>query len=304
MATFTKGINMNITQEKIFAVLPPPITQSRTYSSVWTQCDFQVEQVENDATTMGRLKRYLLVEVDEKRSTVPLAAYCFMTGVVNALIFNAIFIWCGSQTGNSLQLSLAISRLLNLKRDYSFHLVDQQALCSVISFALAVFLGGSIGDKMGSKTRAWLFLGTFIQTLFTIASAIVMWVGRESSTADARYAPTWSDTLSFMFTGFLSASMGLQGVMARRVNTHFGNTVALTAAWVDLMADPKLLDIRRLVPSRDHRILTIFCFVLGGFAGHVSLDKIGSARTLAITAGIRFAISIWWLLTPGKDPRL
>ncbi|KAG2339054.1 hypothetical protein BDR05DRAFT_1040151 [Suillus weaverae] len=294
---------MSITQEKIFVMLPPPVTQSRSYSSVWTtKCDFQVEQVENDATTIGRLKRYLHGEVDEKRTTVPLAAYCFMTGVVNALIFNAIFIWCGSQTGNSLQLSLAISRLVNLKRDYSFHLVDQQALCSVISFALAVFLGGRIGDKIGNKTRGWLFLGTFIQTLFTIASAIAVWVGRESSTADARYALTWSDTLSFVFTGFLSASMGLQGVMARRVNTHFGNTVALTAAWVDLMADPKLLDVRRLVPSRDHRVMTIFFFVLGGFAGHASLDKIGSTRTLAIAAGIRFVISIWWLLTPEKKP--
>jgi uncharacterized membrane protein YfcA len=96
----------------------------------------------------------------------------------------------------------------------------------LISFILAVFLGALIGDKVGSKTRAWLFLGTFIQTLFTIAAAVLMWEDRESSVADARDDPAWSGTLSFAFTGFLSASMGLQGVMAKRVGTHFSTTGA------------------------------------------------------------------------------
>jgi hypothetical protein len=92
---------------------------------------------------------------------------------------------------------------------------------------LGVFIGGRLGDRIGCKTRAWLFTGTFIQALFTMASALLMWEGRESSVADARDDPAWSDTLSFAFTGFLSASMGLQGVMAKRVNTHFSTTGAL-----------------------------------------------------------------------------
>jgi uncharacterized membrane protein YfcA len=124
------------------------------------------------------------------------------------------------------QLALAIARLLNWERDYSFHLVDKQALCSLITFTFGIFMGGRLGDKIGCKTRAWLFTGTFLQALFTMASAILMWEGRESSAADARDDPAWSDTLSFVFTGFLSASMGLQGVMAKRINTHFSTTGA------------------------------------------------------------------------------
>ncbi|KAG2127130.1 hypothetical protein DEU56DRAFT_533761 [Suillus clintonianus] len=283
-------------QDKISVSLPPPVVQSKRSYSWETKYD-----LENDATVMARLKKYLLVEVDEERSTVPMAAYCFITGVINALIFSAIFIWCGSQTGNSVQLALALARLLSWEHDYTFHLLDQQALCSLISFAFAVFLGGRIGDKIGCKTRAWLFLGTFVQALFTVASAILMWEGRESSVADARDDPAWTDTLSFLFTGFLSASMGLQGIMAKRVNTHFATTVALTTTWCELMADPKLLDIRRLIASRDHKILTIACFILGGFVGRASLDKIGSASTLGVTAGIRLMISVWWLFTPAKN---
>lgn len=295
---------MSITQDtrRTSMVLPPPVIQTKeSYSSIWLA---KYNDLQNSGTTTARLKRYLLVEVDEERASVPMASFCFMTGIINAVIFTAIFIWCGSQTGNTLQLSLAIARLLNGQHDYSFHFADQQALCSLISFVLAVFLGAQIGDKIGSKSRAWLFLGTFIQTLFTIAAAVLMWEGRESSVADARYDPAWSGTLSFAFTGFLSASMGLQGVMAKRVGTHFSTTVALTTTWCELMADPKLLDVRRLVASRDHKIMTVALFVLGGFAGRTSLDQIGSARTLAIAAGIRLITSVWWLFAPAKNARL
>ncbi|KAG1733382.1 uncharacterized protein EDB91DRAFT_643745 [Suillus paluster] len=299
---------MTAAHDNITVVLPPPVVQKKSsYSSIWeTKCNFEIDAlaIENDVTVMARLKKYLLVEVDAEQSTLPMAVYCFMTGVINALIFSAIFIWCGSQTGNTVQLALAVARLLNWDHDSTFRLVDQQALCSLISFAFAIFLGGVIGDKIGCKTRAWLFLGTFIQALFTIASAVLMWEGRESSVADARYDPAWTDTLSFAFTGFLSASMGLQGVMAKRVNSHFSTTVALTTTWCELMADPKLLDVRRLVPSRDHKILTVICFMLGGFFGRASLDKIGSANTLGIAAGIRVVVSVWWLFVPEKSTRM
>jgi hypothetical protein len=39
----------------------------------------------------------------------------------------------------------------------------------------------------------------------------------------------------------------------------------------------------------------------GGFAGRASIDKIGSANTLGISAGVRFIIAVWWLFVPEKD---
>ncbi|OJA17140.1 hypothetical protein AZE42_05096 [Rhizopogon vesiculosus] len=288
---------MSITQEKVSVEMPLPVVQRKgSYSSMW-----ETSSNLKDEATMARLKKYFFAEVDEKRSTLPLAGYCFMTGVINALIFSAFFIWCGSQTGNIIQLALAVARLLNGKHDYSLHLVEKQALCSLVTFAFGVFIGGRVGDRIGCKTRAWLFMGTFIQALFTMTSAILMWEGRERSLAGASGNPAWSDTLSFLFTGFLSASMGLQGVMAKRVDTHFSTTVALTVTWCELISNPKLLHVRRLVTSRDHQILTVACFVAGGFVGRVSLDKIGSANTLGIGAGIRLVIGVWWLFVPEKE---
>lgn len=119
-----------------------------------------------------------------------------------------------------------MARMLNWDHDYSFRLVDRQALCSLLSFMLGGFLGGRLGDKIGCKSRGWLFMGTLVQALFTMASAILIWEGRERNIADGRNDPAWSDILSFVFTGFLSASMGLQGVMAKRVGSHFATTGA------------------------------------------------------------------------------
>ncbi|TFY74992.1 hypothetical protein EWM64_g9020 [Hericium alpestre] len=93
------------------------------------------------------LRDYLFTEVEPSSSTLPLAAYCFMTGYMppsDAISFSAIFVWCGFQTGNSVQLALALARLFQGPpghRDTSFHLADQQALTSLLTFVFGASIG-------------------------------------------------------------------------------------------------------------------------------------------------------------------
>ncbi|GJE86774.1 DUF1275 domain-containing protein [Phanerochaete sordida] len=247
-------------------------------------------------------RQHLMQDVEGERATLPLAAYCFMTGFIDSICFSAIFVWCAFQTGNTVQLALALARLFQGppgQRDTSFHLADKQALTSVLTFVFGAFLG-RIGDRMGAKTRAWLFLGTFIQTLFTMSAAVTVWKSGQPSTADARSDPAWSNALTYVTIGFMSASMGLQGIMGKRVNTQFATTIVLTTVWCELMADPKLFQLRRVV-SRDHKVIGIVALFIGGFAGRAILDKIGSAGALGVGTGIRLLISVWWLFVPGKQ---
>ncbi|KAG0698893.1 hypothetical protein DFH29DRAFT_1081562 [Suillus ampliporus] len=286
--------NMNATQDQMSTTLPPPV-QNRF-------SQYSIGSGEDGATTMARLKRHLLADIDGEQSTAPLSAYCFMTGFIDSVTFSAVFVWCAFQTGNSVQLALALARLFNGQHDHSFHIADQQALCSVLTFILGAFIG-RLGDKLGCKTRLWLSLGTFIQTVFTMAAAIAIWKSNEGSVADARDNPAWTNTLSFVCIGFMSASMGLQGIMGKRTNTQFTTTVVLTTTWCELMADPKLFDIRQLVISRDHKVMAIISLFLGGFIGRALLDSIGSAGTLGIGTGIRLIISVWWLFVPEKKAK-
>lgn len=118
-----------------------------------------------------------------------------------------------------------MARLFNGTHDYTFQLADQQALCSVLTFLFGSFLG-RIGDKVGFKTRMWMTVGTLIQTLFTMAAALTLWKSRSGSFTDTRDDPAWTDALTFVTIGFMSASMGLQAIMAKRLNTHFTTTGA------------------------------------------------------------------------------
>lgn len=110
-------------------------------------------------------------------------------------------------------------------RDTSFHPGDKQALTSLTTFLFGAFLG-RIGDRIGCKTRLWLFLGTVFQALLTMAAALVLWHSHQGSVSSGRDAPAWSNAGAYACLGLMSASMGLQGIMGKRVNAQFATTSA------------------------------------------------------------------------------
>jgi hypothetical protein len=126
------------------------------------------------------------------------------------------------------QLGLAVARLFqgssgHLDRDRSFHIADQLALVSILSFIFGAFLA-RIGDHMGAKTRVWLIIGTFIQALFTAAAAITARTSGQGDFGTNRGDVAWTNATSFATFGLISASVGLQGVMGKRLNTQFTTT--------------------------------------------------------------------------------
>jgi hypothetical protein len=86
----------------------------------------------------------------------------------------------------------------------------------------------------------------------------------------------------------------------RRLIMMLGYTVVLTTTWCELMTEPKLFEFRRLVASRDHKIVAIVALFVGGFTGRALLDKIGSAGTLGVGTALRLLIALWWFLIPKK----
>jgi len=242
-----------------------------------------------------------MTEVDPDLSTGPLVAYCFMTGWIDVVSFSAVFVWCAFQTGNTLQLSIALARLFQGPpghRDTSFHIADKQALTSLTTFIFGAFLG-RIGDRIGAKTRLWLFLGTIFQSLLTMGGAIALWQSHQGSVASSRDVPSWSKAGTYACLGLISASMGLQGIMGKRVNTQFTTTIVLTTVWCELMGDPKLF-VARPVTTRDHKMIAIAALFIGGFCSRAILQAIGSPASLGIGAGIRVVIALSWFFVPAK----
>jgi len=98
----------------------------------------------------------------------------------------------------------------------------------------------------------------------------------------------------------MAASLGLQGIIGKRLNTQFSTTVVLTAIWIELIADPKLFFGQKVV-SRDHKILALVALCGGAISARLILDGIGSAATVGVGAGIHVLIALSWLFIRGKD---
>ncbi|KAI6001575.1 hypothetical protein F5J12DRAFT_723440 [Pisolithus orientalis] len=280
-------------------VLPAPVVERRRSQS---SSHRRPKSPGADDATIVTVKGFFLEEIDEQRAIVPLVGYCFMTGFLNAVCFSAIFAWCASQTGNTIQLSIAIGRFLDKEPDHLYRMTDRLALISLLSFILGGFVG-RIGERVGYSARIWLVCGTLFQALLTMGAAIALWKSHLPWYAPTGTGPVWTTPLAFLGYGFMSASMGLQGVMAKRINTQFSTSVVLTSIWCELISEPKLFHLRRGVADRDHKLLTILFMLVGGFSGRCTIDQVGPAITLGIAAGLRLVISGSWFLIPKKTER-
>jgi hypothetical protein len=252
------------------------------------------------------LSHHIRTDVDPTQSRGPIAAYCFMSGFVDAISFSATFVWCGFQTGNFCQLAVAVARLISPgpggPPDRSFRLADQQALLSLTTFWMGC-LFGRFGKRMGWTNRLWLFLGTMVQTVLLAAGAICIWQsGQTSIVSDRNGHPSWTNALTFVGLAFMSASMGLQGVMGRNLETPFSGTLVLTTVWCELLSDPKLY-CREWVNTRDSKLITAMSIFLGGLTGKTIADEIGAAGALGIGTGFRILIAFSWMLVPGRQIR-
>jgi hypothetical protein len=57
-----------------------------------------------------------------------------------------------------------------------------------------------------------------------MAAAVALWKSGQGSIASDRGDPAWTNTLTFVALTFMSASLGLQGIQGKRLNTQFGTT--------------------------------------------------------------------------------
>lgn len=101
--------------------------------------------------------------------------------------------------------------------------------------------------------------------------------------------------------GFISATIGLQGIMGKRIASPMNTTVVLTTTWVELFNDPELLGLKP-VPSRDIRVAGVFMLFLGGFVARAVLAQIGADGALGVLCGFRFVQLVWWAFIPSATP--
>lgn len=96
---------------------------------------------------------------------------------------------------------------------------------------------------------------------------------------------------------FLSASLGLQGIVGKRIGSAMNTTVVLTTTWVEIFNDSSLFALRA-VPSRDLRVAGVFAVLIGAFGARALLGVIGQGGTVGVLCGLRLLQGVWWAIIP------
>jgi len=265
------------------------------------------EPTNEEVESLPRWKSYLLLEVDVAAAAPQLALLCLNTGFVDAIAFTACYIWPGFQTGNTVQLGLAIARLFSPgdipeSDRHGFHTADALALCSLIAFVLGTFSSRLNPNFVSYKSRGYIVAQVLLQALLTLAAAITAHYGRQTSFAPDRGNPSWNNALGFATLAFISASMGAQGVLGTKLASPFATTVVLTSVYCNIALDPALFTFTKLVPAREDKFIAVLAALIGGIAARALIGQIGASNTLFIGAGLRFATALMWIIAKAKPP--
>ncbi|KAG7086203.1 hypothetical protein E1B28_002166 [Marasmius oreades] len=243
----------------------------------------------------SRIKSKLRERVDVKDCIPILILMNFITGFLDAISYTTLRIWAAFQTGNSIQLSLALSRLTALPNEipehssrlsHAFTTSDLVAIASLSFFNLGAWAGGYLFNTPAGKTRGWMILSTTIQIFLTIISALVV-LHPQPDDSDTRMRRHISLVV-------IAISLGMQGIQAKKLGTsQFGTSLVLTTAWVDMMNSPIW------VPNiRDSKALPIISLIFGGFVGGIILRYSDIFVALGAVVLLRTCIVIGWWIVP------
>lgn len=211
----------------------------------------------------------------------------FNIGIQDATTFPDYRCFASNQTGNTVMLAIAVTIP---------HLSGELFYSANIGVSLPLFIAGSfitgqLGNHVfGRLNRAWLFSINFLQTVMVFAAATIQF----------RFGVQPSGPLSLLVISLLAFASGSQVVISRALKMTEISTAMATAAWVDLVADPNIME--RKNRSRNRRAFFLVALVAGGFTGAGLYLKAGSAVALLISAIIKAVVTCMFLFnTPDRS---
>ncbi|KAI1277470.1 hypothetical protein F5Y07DRAFT_407352 [Xylaria sp. FL0933] len=191
----------------------------------------------------------------------------FCTGIQDAISFPEYHCFASNQTGNTVFLVLAL--VLPWLDGDNFYV-------SNIGAALGFFLLGG-----------WL-TG---QTLLVFAAAALQ----------LRYGVMPQGKVAVAVVGLLAFASGSQVVQSRSMKMTEISTAMATAAWVDLVIDPKLFQARNR--PRTRRIMFLLALVAGSLLGAGIYRVAGSAVAVFISAAGKFVVTVMYLFNSADKAR-
>ncbi len=159
-------------------------------------------------------------------------------------------------------------------------------------FLAAGWLTGQLSHIIGPRCRLWLIACNFVQTCLVFAAGAIQYV----------YGTQDSGTNAIIIVGLLAFASGSQVVQSRSMAMTEISTAMATAAWVDLVMDPKLfvLDNR----PRTRRIAFLTILTLGSLFGALIYRNVGSAAAILVSGAGKFLVTIMYFFNQSERKKL
>lgn len=116
-----------------------------------------------------------------------------------------------------------------------------------------------------------------------------------------RYGVVPQGRMAVLVVGLLALASGSQVVQSRSMQMTEISTAMATAAWVDLIIDPKLLEVRNR--PRTRRVLFLLALAGGSLLGAGVYRTSGSAAAVFISAAGKLVVTIMYLFNTADKPR-
>ncbi|KAI8632221.1 hypothetical protein F5Y19DRAFT_420028 [Xylariaceae sp. FL1651] len=211
----------------------------------------------------------------------------FCTGIQDAISFPDYHCFASNQTGNTVFILLAI--VIPWFDGEMFFTANIGAALGF--FLLGGWVTGQISHIVGPRVRIWLVCCNLIQTALVFAAATLQFM----------YGTEPVGAVAVMVVGLLAFASGSQVVQPRSVQMTEISTAMATAAWVDLMIDPKLLQIQNR--PRTRRVMFLLALAAGSLVGAGIYRAVGSAVAIFVSAAGKFVVTIMFLFNSADKPR-
>ncbi|KAJ5162318.1 hypothetical protein N7492_007710 [Penicillium capsulatum] len=227
---------------------------------------------------ISRLREYLFEDIREDLLLeCELLLLSFATGIQDAAAWPDYLCFASNQTGNTLFLAIGVAGLTH--DAYSFPNIG----ISLSLFVAGGFVMGQLGNLVGVRRRWWLLVSNWIQTCLVFCALAIQYTW-----------PIRRDGRAAMgVIGLLAFSSGAQVAMSRSLKITEITTAMATAAFIDLVVDPRLGKLRNRL--RNRRAMFLVMLTAGCFAGAFAQRNVGSRFPLLLCAIGKSVVSLAFL---------
>ncbi|TGJ82481.1 hypothetical protein E0Z10_g6292 [Xylaria hypoxylon] len=209
------------------------------------------------------------------------------TGIQDAVSFPDYHCFASNQTGNTVFLFVAL--ILPWLDGDNFYVPNVGAALGF--FLLGGWVTGQAGRIVGPCMRLWLVCCNLIQTILVFVAAALQF----------RYGVMPQGPMAVIVVGLLAFASGSQVVQSRSMKMTEISTAMATAAWVDLIIDPKIFHVHNR--PRTRRVMFLLALAGGSLLGAGIYRAAGSAVAVLISAAGKLVVTIMYLFNGADKPR-